>query len=489
MVGHAYQSSTMTTWLGGILEVTSKVRYGLTSRGSPLYRFIPYDRRFSPLAVGCSIRDFSTNIHVVVEPSKEGKNGQMSHGNLVKTLGPPTQETETEILLLTYGYDSKKELRKHLTPDSIIKTIDNRHFVDGHTFHIDPPGCLDVDDAFTFFKTPNGWKVMIHIADVDYWVGYKSEVDIMAMKRSTSFYCPNGTALSSMLPDIYSTQEASLLPGDMKPALSLVFDWVPGNPILSVEWLPTRIKTETTYTYDSVMKHLDLDYIRALRELAVQLGGDFNDSHTWVQELMILYNEQAAILLREKGRGVLRRHSAPKEARLKEIALLEEKGFEHLCMEAAEYCHATDENVYHYGLRKSFYAYASSPLRRYADLLNQRIIKDILKGTDRIANPNDEEIEYLNRRNKQAKSFSREIFFMRMLCSEKTGSVQGYVIQRKESSTKVWISDWKCTITLKEVLPEKWYKISWYRNMELAGWKQRIVYSATPLIDTMAPES
>lgn len=39
----------MTTWLGGILELTSKVRYGLTSRGAPLYRFIPYDKRYSPL--------------------------------------------------------------------------------------------------------------------------------------------------------------------------------------------------------------------------------------------------------------------------------------------------------------------------------------------------------------------------------------------------------------------------------------------------------
>jgi len=471
----------MTTWLGGILELTSKVRYGLTSRGAPLYRFIPYDKRYSPLAVGSSIRDYSTNVHAIVEPSKQGKPGQMNHGNLVKTFGPPTPETETEILTLTYAYDSCKELRKQLEPPEIVTTPDKRYVVEGFTFHIDPPGCLDVDDAFTFIRTPKGWRVMIHIADVAYWVSYNSEVDTLAQKRATTFYCPNGNAVAPMLPLIYSAKEASLI-GGQRPALSLIFDWIPGKPISDLQWSFTRIETQESFTYDSVMQHVNRDAISALRELAVQLGGDVNDSHTWVQELMIFYNEQAGVLLREKRRGVLRRHSPPKEERLKQIALLEEKGFEHLCMESAEYCLATDDEVHHYGLRRPVYAYASSPIRRYADLMNQRILKEILEGKNTIPNPTQEDIDHLNRRQKQAKSFSRDIFFMRMLYNTRQGGVNGFVVERGPTTTKLWIPDWKRVIKLKEMLSsDKWFHITWYANMELVGWKQRVVYSAKPI--------
>jgi len=488
-MGYIYVIQRMTTWLGGILEVTSKVRYGLTSRGSPLYRFVPYDRRYSPLAVGCSTRDFTTNIHVVVEPSKQGKPGQMNHGNLVKTLGSPTPETEQEVLLLTYAYNSNKELRKEAMLDVVreayeVKAIGPERYEvkDGFTFHIDPPKCVDVDDAFTFIKTPLGWKVMIHITDVDYWIPYGTYIDTLAKQRSTSFYCPNGNALAPMLPVMYSGKEASLLPGNKKPAFSLVFDWIPGKEIIDIRWMLTSVEVQKSFTYESVIQHINNDAIQALRELAMELGGDFTDSHTWVQELMIFYNEQAATLLREHQRGILRRHSAPKEGRLKEFALLQEKEFEHICMEAAEYCLATDENVYHYGLNKSVYSYATSPLRRYADLTNQRILKEILAKNNTIPNPTQCEIDDLNLRNKQAKAFSRDVFFMKMLNDTKNGSMKGYVLQVTDTKSKVWIPEWKRIISLDGVLEKKkWYGITWYKNMEIAGWKQRVVYSAVLL--------
>jgi len=474
----------MTTWLGGILELTSKVRYGLTSRGSPLYRFIPYDKRFSPLAVGSSTRDFTTNVHVIIEPSKQGKPGQMNHGNLVKTLGPPTPVTETEVLLLTYAYDNTKEFRKEAIPSSPPppEKRERCEVKDGFTFHIDPSGCMDVDDAFTFIKTPTGWRVMIHIADVDYWIGLGSEVDISAKQRATTFYCSNGFALAPMLPSAYSENEASLLPGSQKPALSLVFDWVPGKPVGDVSWMTTRIQTQKSFTYDSVMGEVHTEYISALRQLAAQLGGDINDSHTWVEELMIFYNEHAGILLQKNGRGILRRHSAPTEEKLRQIALLEEKGFEHLCMEAAEYCLATEQS-YHYGLRKNVYAYASSPLRRYADLINQRILKDILRGHTSIPNPSQEDINHLNIRQKQSKKFSRDVFFMRMVYEHKSGGVEGFVIERASDYTKVWIPEWKRVIKVREHLDPtaKWFHITWYADMALPGWKQRVIYSAKPL--------
>ena len=75
-------------WIAGTLEVASKVRYGLTTRGCPIFRFVPYDKRYAPFAVGSSIRDFSTNVHVIIEPSEGGKTS-MPKGSIVQLLGAP----------------------------------------------------------------------------------------------------------------------------------------------------------------------------------------------------------------------------------------------------------------------------------------------------------------------------------------------------------------------------------------------------------------
>jgi hypothetical protein len=71
---------------------------------------------------------------------------------------------------------------------------------------------------------------------------------------------------------------------------------------------------------------------------------------------------------------------------------------------------------------------------------------------------------------------------MRMLYDTRQGGVNGFVVERGPTTTKLWISEWKRIITLKEVLPsDKWFHIRWYANMELVGWKQRVVYSAKPI--------
>jgi ribonuclease R len=89
--------------------------------------------------------------------------------------------------------------------------------------------------------------------------------------------------------------------------------------------------------------------------------------------MMIFYNEQAGILLAAHGTGILRRHSQPAVTKL--LALLAIPGVPpHLIYEAAEYCLSTEGNTRHHGLGLDTYAYASSPLRRYADLVVHRAL-------------------------------------------------------------------------------------------------------------------
>ena len=462
------------SWIAGTLEVASKVRYGLTTRGCPIFRFVPYDKRYAPFAVGSSIRDFSTNVHAIIEPSEGGKTS-MPKGSIVQLLGAPSARTEQTMLLMTYAYDSKKEFRTILPSTLASPSSELRKEVTGFTFHIDPPGCKDVDDAFTFQREGQGWRVHIHIADVDAWIKEASPLDKQARKKASTFYSIEGQALAPLFPPNVSEESASLLPGSKKLAVSLSFHWTPGFAAEPRDfvWARTTIQTERSFTYEEADKEVDtVPELAALRELAQALGQEEfspTDSHTWVQALMILYNEAAGSLLRQNKVGILRRHSAKKLEKFQAI------GMSSIPMAAAEYVLADEENVRHGGLNLESYAYASSPIRRYCDLVNQRIIKRLMdEGQPSASAPTKELVDELNRRQKQEKSFTRDLFFMGVLSSK--DPVQGIAMSEK----RVWIPAWKRAITVRNnaLTVGTSYTITWYENKQLPHWKDRIVFRA-----------
>jgi len=461
-------------WLAGTLELTSKVRYGLTSRGVPIFRFIPYDKRFSPMAVGCSMRDLSTNVHAIVEtlPAIKNEPHVLAKGNLIQTFGPPTVLSERSILLNTYAYDSNKGLRNHPAP--LTESPDLKPHIHGFTFNIDPSGCKDVDDTFTIVEHGNDWRVSINIADVASWITEDSQLDVFARKRSTTFYSDSGEALAPMFPRAISESSASLLPGEYKPTLSLEFTW-DGVEVKDYKLYESSSKTHRSFTYEEA-NFSNIPEMAVLCDIAVKFGGVVDDSHTWVQALMILYNQYIGNILRNAGLGILRRHTAPAEHRLEMIRQINHTELMFLAFEAAEYCLATDADTNHYGLGKDAYAYATSPLRRYADLVNQRIIKGLLNGV-RIPGPTAELVGELNRRQKQAKAFTRDLFFLKVISEQKLTQVNGIIIEKMEDRSKVWVPDWKRIITVRESdISSKDVRISWYHDKNMPRWKEKMVF-------------
>lgn len=479
---------SLMQWISGTLELTSKVRYGISSHGHPLFRFTPYDRRWPIFAVASALRDFTANVHVIIEPS-EAK-GSLQRGSIVQLLGKPSEHTEKAMMMMSYAYDSNKDLRKIIPSSSTGFRDDEREVVEGFTFHIDPAGCKDVDDAFTFVREGDAWKVYIHISDVDAWIPSTSTTDAVAKKRATTFYSLDGKALAPMFPPTISEESASLLPGMRKPALSLMFYFTPEG-IHGLTWKRTLIQCHRSFTYEEASASVSAQpELGALRDLAVYLAASAaeasaaadaevkTDSHRWVQEMMILYNTRAGILLRSNGIGILRRHSAKKTALLAKIgqgAFTDIPGIPDIpfILSAAEYVDARDENVAHAGLNKDAYAYATSPIRRYCDLVNQRCMKHILFA---YSPPLDIPplVDELNRRQKQEKAFTRDMFFMEVLSGAKR-QVNGVAVSEK----RVWIPEWKRCITVKSPLLEgQSYSITWYENKGLPRWKERIVFRA-----------
>ena len=478
----------MSTWIAGTVELSSKVRYGLTSRGVPLFRFVPYDRRLPPFAVGCSTRDLFYNIHAIAEPVVEqapaSKNPLLRRAALVQTLGAPSLESELALLTATYAHDSRKELRKFPAAAAAAAPPPDlsRHRLYPHpTFHIDPPGCRDVDDTFSFVDLPDGnWEVGIHIADVATAIPEGSPLDRHAAALSTSFYTPEGRAVQPMFPPSISELSSSLLPSSPpapKPTLSLFFNF-DGQTITTPRWERTLTTTTSSYTYDEATRA----GLAPLGQLATVLGAPADaDSHVWVERMMIFYNEQAGVLLAAHGTGILRRHAAAKLH-----ALLAIPGVPtHLLFEAAEYCLSTDENTRHHGLGLDTYAYASSPLRRYADLVNQRAIHAILDRATPTTSSQDL-VSDLNRRARQAKAFARDLVFISIsqgnaVVVDGTVTLAPFQDANGLWKTKVWIPDWKRVITARslekpEFEPGTAVHLSWYDRRDAPNWKERIVF-------------
>jgi exoribonuclease R len=484
--------SSLHNWISGTLELSSKVRYGMSSRGTPLFRFVPYDRRFSPMAVGCSQRNLFYNVHAIVEPFPNDP----KKGSLVQNLGAPSRESELAVLLAAYAFDSRKELRPAKTPPQTPSSYTSFQsprltFPKEATFHVDPPGCRDVDDSFTFQQTSDGsWQVAIHIADVAAWIPPDHPLDKDAAQKATSFYSPEGEVLAPMFPPAFSEANASLLPGNPKPTFSLVFQWRPGQQPTNFEWHETLTETSTSYTYEEAMDKLShVPALQALQALTKDLGSNPDDSHSWVAALMILYNQKAGQLLKEHGMGLLRKHSKPAQEKLDALAALAEHvpALMDFAQESATFCEATETDTVHAGLNLDAYAYATSPLRRYADLVNQRCLKAIVYEVGPPQQPPFHTlVESLNRRQKQAKAFQRDLFFQTTLGVTNGNSVKGVVIQHQVDKDRysVFVPAWKRIVKVRNLVFEppalgSLVSLDWYDDRMHARWKERMVFKAT----------
>jgi exoribonuclease R len=192
--------------------------------------------------------------------------------------------------------------------------------------------------------------------------------------------------------------------------------------------------------------------------------------------MMILYNRKAGETLRQKGNGILRRHSAPKAAALAQWTAID-PSLSFLAYEAATFCLATEEDTRHFGLSEvDAYAYASSPIRRYCDLVNQRILKGASTTVQQ------ETVDALNRRQKQAKAFSRDLFFMGQLTTD-VKVQEGLIVAHTEKCVKAYIPAWKRCVKIRflqdmEDLPPVGSRITleWLYDYEKPNWKEKIIF-------------
>jgi exoribonuclease II len=269
---------------------------------------------------------------------------------------------------------------------------------------IDGPSTQDFDDALSIAQDGGHYVIGVHITDVGYFVAKDDLLDQAARDRCSSIYMPDGKI--SMLPARLSEDACSLKAGQDRPAISTLIHITAQAEILGYEIVPSLIRVERQLTFqdvdlmvadDSMMQAL---YIIAqnYRRYRLENGAliiDLPETNIWLQpdgtpavsvtnrespgrmlvsEFMILANELAARLLTQSSLPAIFRCQAEPRERLFDRNggtlfqnWMQRKQINRFILSSVPERHA--------GLGLPGYITATSPIRKFSDLVNQRQLR------------------------------------------------------------------------------------------------------------------
>ncbi|HYH58471.1 MAG TPA: RNB domain-containing ribonuclease [Thermoleophilaceae bacterium] len=320
------------------------------------------------------------------------------------------------------------------------------------TFTIDPASAQDFDDAISARHEEGRVRLWVHIADVTAYVRPGTAVDAEAYRRGTSVYVPG--AVEPMLPPALSNEACSLVPHQDRSAVTVELE-MEAERVVSASFHRTVIRSDARLEYGQVDRIFAGEEraqepwagaLEAAREVAAALRdrrarrgslevesdeaqfefdehGDVvaihrerqTESHTLIEELMILANEQVATVLADRRLPTLYRvHERPDPARVEllvqQLESLEvptpplpdrmspqqaadavgeisrrvaeevrqsgrgRSAFTSLVLRSLKQAYYTPQDLGHAGLASERYLHFTSPIRRYPDVIAHRAL-------------------------------------------------------------------------------------------------------------------
>lgn len=360
------------------------------------------------------------------------------------------------------------------TPPSLT---DSRHQDFSHVkvITIDGQSTTDYDDALSLERIGDSYILGIHISDVAHFIKRDDPIDKRAMARGASIYMADDKI--PMLPPDISENAASLIQGQPRPCISVLVTLNRFFEIKDYEILPTRITVDRQLSYSEANTLADTDpdmtvlvkIAKAFRDKRLSSGAThitlpevnlyFDEKNTlqisrvdrespsrmMVAELMIMANWfMAGFLSRHSLPAIFRSQHEPKERLYKgETDSLFLNCMQRKFVNRAIISHKAS---FHAGLGLDAYVTATSPIRRYHDLVTQRQIKaalsleapysdqDITQISQMIEEPisNVGKIQYNRRRYWMLKYLESHI-------GERT---PGLVLDKKRNSYSVLLTDY-----------------------------------------------
>ena len=198
---------------------------------------------------------------VAVKVDFWGDEKRKPEGKIVSILGDP-EDTEALIsgLLINQGINEKfpREVISEVEKisenifDEIEKRRDLRHL---NIITIDGKDAKDLDDAVYVEKSENGYKLLVSIADVSYYIKENTELDGEALKRGNSIYLVD--RVIPMLPKKLSNNLCSLNPNEDKLTFTVEIDFDNNGKIIGNDFYKSVIKSKYRMTYNDVNEIFD----------------------------------------------------------------------------------------------------------------------------------------------------------------------------------------------------------------------------------------
>ena len=262
-------------------------------------------------------------------------------------------------------------------------------------FSLDELGTTEIDDAFSVTRLDSGaLRVGIHIAAPALGIAPGSPLDVLAKERLSTAYMPGRKY--TMLPDDVVAR-FSLDHGAAQPAVSLYFE-------VSAEGLPlaTHSRVERI-TIAANLRHAQYDLLNDAFESGTKAGLPYEEELRELWRIAVALEAQRGrpstglalvdysfYVEGERVRIVPRKRGAPLDKLVSELMILVNASWGELLAErdvAAIYRVQSTGKVRlsvhpepHEGLGLRCYAWMSSPLRRYVDLVNQWQLVAALQG-------------------------------------------------------------------------------------------------------------
>ncbi len=138
-----------------------------------------------------------------------------------------------------------------------INLSGRRDFRDKLIITIDGEDTRDIDDGISLEKSGENFVLGVHIADVSYYVPYRSRLDNEAYMRGTSVYFPD--KVLPMLPKSLSNGACSLNEGEERYVMSCMMVFTPDGKRLSYEICESVIKSRHRTSYPEICALLEKD--------------------------------------------------------------------------------------------------------------------------------------------------------------------------------------------------------------------------------------
>lgn len=355
------------------------------SRAQQTVFLIPMDKKIPKIRVRTRQAADLVGKRVLVTIDSWDRESRYPVGHFIRSLGElETKGAETEALLLEWDVQYRpfpKTVLDCLPAEGhewrVPASTDDpgwkgrRDLRDLLVCSIDPPGCVDIDDALHARKLPNGnFEVGVHLADVSHFVKPNNAMDKEAALRGTTVYLVDKRI--DMLPMLLGTDLCSLKPYVERYSFSVVWELDKNADIVSANFTKSVIRSREAFSYEAAqlriddesqqddltqgMRHLMMlsKKLRAKRmaagalnlaspEVRVETESETSDpvdvktkqlldTNQLVEEFMLLANISVAGKIYEAfpQTALLRRHAAPPKNNFEELSnqLKVKKGLE-----------------------------------------------------------------------------------------------------------------------------------------------------------------